>query len=86
MFPISRPKPPAAQQEPVPAGTGQEGARKPRTHFDIQVQDHVLVQVAEPLQDLPHVGPDLQEKEWRGCPPSERGSAPHWPCAAPFAA
>lgn len=65
MSPVSRTEPPAAQQEPVGAGAGQEGGGEPRTHFDVQVQDAVLVQVADPLQDLPHVGPDLRESRGR---------------------
>ena len=45
---------------PGAGGTGQESV-KTHTHFDVQVQDTVLVQVADPFQDLPHVRPDLQE-------------------------
>lgn len=59
MSPVSRTEPPAVWQEPVRAGAGWEGVGEPRTHFDVQVQDAVLVQVADPFQDLPHVGPDL---------------------------
>lgn len=52
--------PSAAQHgRSVPVGVRQEGAKEPRTHFDVQVQDSVLVQVADALQDLPHVGSDL---------------------------
>lgn len=50
-------------QEPITGGTGQEESVKTLTHFDVQVQDTVLVQVADPFQDLPHVGADLQEME-----------------------
>lgn len=55
---------PSAGPSPPQHGR-REGARKPPTHFDVQVQDAVLVQVADPLQDLPHVGPDLQESRGR---------------------
>lgn len=59
VFPISRTRLPAAQQEHVCAGMGWEGAREPPTHFDVQVQNTVLVQVADPFQNLSHVGSDL---------------------------
>lgn len=55
---------PSAGPSPPQHGR-REGARKPPTHFDVQVQDAVLVQVADPLQDLPHVGPDLRENRGR---------------------
>lgn len=65
MSPISRTEPPAAQREPVRVGAEREGMGEPRTHFDVQVQDAVLVQVADPFQDLPHVGSDLRESRER---------------------
>jgi len=61
MSPLSRTESPAVWQEPTRAGAGWEGVGDSRTHFDVQMQDVVLVQVADPLQDLPHVGPDLRE-------------------------
>lgn len=63
MFSVSRTTPHPVHQEPFTGGTGQEESVKTRTHFDVQVQDTVLVQVADPFQDLPHVRPNLQEME-----------------------
>lgn len=82
MSPVGRTEPPAVQQEPIHAAVGQEGVGDPRTHFDVQVQDAVLVQVADPLQDLPHVGPDLRES--RGKVGAPAVGQPH--AAAPFVA
>lgn len=48
-----------------PCGCGAGGAGEPHTHFDVQVQDSVLVQIADALQDLPHVGSDLRESRGR---------------------
>lgn len=42
-------------QKPFTGGTRQDKSVKACTHFDVQVQDTVLVQVADPFQDLPHV-------------------------------
>lgn len=58
---------------PGRGGAGQDTGALPRagshgesTHFDVQVQHVVLVQVADPLQDLPHVGAHLPEQRRGG--------------------
>lgn len=62
-IPVIRTTPHPVHQEPFTGGSGQEESVKTHTHFDVQVQDTVLVQVANAFQDLPHVRPDLQEME-----------------------
>lgn len=63
MFPLSRTTPCPVHQEPFTGSTRQEESVKTLTHFDVKVQDTVLVQVADPFQDLPHVRAYLQEME-----------------------